>query len=74
MMTIDVRLAKRQLSRIWQWVAAGEEIVISNPSRRIARLVRLALRRPRRPGLVVGRLTQEFLEPLPEDELAAWQQ
>ena len=29
---------------------------------------------PRRPGLAKGRLTEAFFEPLPEDELAAWQQ
>ena len=28
MTTIDIRHAKRQLYRIWQWVAAGEQIVL----------------------------------------------
>lgn len=29
---------------------------------------------PRRPGLANGRPTDAFFEPLPADELAAWQQ
>jgi hypothetical protein len=29
---------------------------------------------PGRPGLARGRLTDAFFEPLPADELAAWQQ
>ena len=68
MTTIDIRHAKRQLYRIWQWAAAGEQIVLSDTGGRIARS------EPRRPGLVEGWLTEEFFEPLPEDELAAWQQ
>jgi hypothetical protein len=71
MMAIDVRHAKRELARIWHWVVAGGEIALGNAGRRI---VHLAWRQPRRPGLVVGQLTQEFFDPLPEDELAAWQQ
>jgi hypothetical protein len=29
---------------------------------------------PRKPGLAKGRLTDAFFEPLPADELDAWQQ
>jgi hypothetical protein len=29
---------------------------------------------PRKPGLAEGRVTDAFFEPLPEDELAEWQQ
>jgi hypothetical protein len=72
--TIDVRHAKRQLSRIWNRLAARGAIVLGNKGRGIAHLVLRTPQESRRPGLVVGRLTEEFFEPLPEDELAAWQQ
>jgi hypothetical protein len=37
-------------------------------------LTRLVPKAPRRPSLARGRLTETFFEPLPADELAAWQQ
>ena len=41
-----------------------------------AKLVPLEARQERRPGALKGKikLTKEFFEPLPEKELAAWEQ
>jgi prevent-host-death family protein len=72
-MIIDVLRARIQLSRLLRRAAAGEEIVITEAGMPVARLVSLAPKESRRPGLVTERWTQAFFEPLPADELAAWQ-
>ena len=55
-------------------VAGGEEIVIARTGVTVAGLVSHARQEPRRPGLAPGRLTEALFDPLPEDELAAWEQ
>ena len=74
MITVNVHEAKTHLSRLLEQVRAGEEVVIAKAGKPVARLVPLARKEPRRPGLVKGRLTEAFFEPLPDDELAAWGQ
>lgn len=74
MTTVNVHQAKTHLSRLLQQVAAGEEVVIARAGHPVARLVPVAPREPRKPGLAKGRVTEAFFEPLPDDELAAWQQ
>jgi antitoxin (DNA-binding transcriptional repressor) of toxin-antitoxin stability system len=54
-------------------VHAGEEIVIAKNGKPFARLVPLAPPRPRVPGLLKGRVEDTFFDPLPEDELRAWE-
>jgi antitoxin (DNA-binding transcriptional repressor) of toxin-antitoxin stability system len=72
-MIIDVLRARIQLSRLLRRAAAGEEIVITEAGMPVARRHYLAPKELRRPSLATGRLTQAFFEPLPADELAAWQ-
>jgi prevent-host-death family protein len=74
MITINVHQAKTHLSKLLERVAAGEEVVIARAGRPVARLVPISPKEPRRPGLAKGRLTEAFFEPLPADELDAWQQ
>jgi prevent-host-death family protein len=74
MTTVNVHAAKTHLSRLLERVAAGEEVVIARAGRPIARLVPIKGEEPRQPGLAKGRLTDAFFEPLPADELGAWQQ
>jgi prevent-host-death family protein len=74
MTTVNVHEAKTHLSRLLERVAAGEEVVIARAGRPVARLVPLKREEPRQPGLAKGRLTEAFFEPLPADELDAWQQ
>jgi prevent-host-death family protein len=74
MATVNVHEAKTHLSRLLARVAAGEEVVIARAGRPVARLVPIDAQEPRKPGLAEGRLTNAFFEPLPADELDAWQQ
>jgi prevent-host-death family protein len=74
MTTVNVHQAKTHLSRLLERVAAGEEVVIARAGRPVARLVPINGEEPRKPGLAKGRLTEAFFEPLPADQLDAWQQ
>ena len=70
---INVHEAKTQLSRLLERAHAGEEIVIAKSGKPIARLCPLKAPAPRQPGLLHGKVDDEFFEPLPEDELAVWE-
>jgi antitoxin (DNA-binding transcriptional repressor) of toxin-antitoxin stability system len=55
---------------------AGEEIVISRGATPAVKLVPIPPpRTARRPGSMKGKLVvgEEFFEPMPEEELAAWE-
>ena len=52
----------------------GEEIIIARAGKPIARLLPIEDRLPRVPGIAQGKVTEAFFEPLPEDELKAWEQ
>ena len=74
MAVVNVHHAKTHLSKLLERVAAGEEVVIARAGHPVARLVPFDPKEPRKPGLAKGRLTEAFFEPLPPDELDAWQQ
>lgn len=71
--SVNVHEAKTQLSRLLERAHAGEEIIIAKNGKPYARLVPLDEQRPREPGLLRGKLEDSFFEPLPDDELAAWE-
>jgi len=72
---VNVHEAKTQLSRLLDRVRAGEEIVLAKAGEPYAKLVPLGkMKKGRQPGLVKGRITDAFFEPLPPEELAAWEQ
>ena len=73
MVTVNVHEAKTQLSRLLERARAGEEIVIAKGGVPCARLCPLEAPQPRRPGILHGKVDESFFEPLPEDELAAWE-
>jgi prevent-host-death family protein len=73
MVTVNVHQAKTNLSRLLDQVAAGEEVVIAKAGQPVAKLVPVAARQPRPLGFVKGRLTDAFFEPLPDEELDAWE-
>jgi len=73
MAMVNVHEAKTQLSKLLDRVHAGEEIVIAKNGEPYARLVPLERPKPREPGLLKGKLEDSFFDPLPEDELAAWE-
>lgn len=76
---VNVHEAKTQLSRLLERAHAGEEIVLAKAGRPYARLVPLASVQQEAP--VLGRLAGQlqpiddavFFEPLPEEELLAWE-
>ena len=69
---VNIHQAKTQLSKLVVRAGHGEEIVIARAGKPIARLVPLEESRERKPGLIKGRLTKAFFEPLPPEELEAW--
>jgi prevent-host-death family protein len=74
--TVTVHEAKTNLSRLLQMVEAGEEVIIARGSEPVAKLVALKNAKGARiPGSMKGQLQvgPEFFEPLPADELAAWE-
>ena len=75
MPVVNVHEAKTQLSRLLAQVEAGEEVVIARRGRPIARLVRCKPRGKRRFDAMKGKIkiTDAFLEPLPEEELKLWE-
>lgn len=70
---VNVHEAKTHLSRLLERVRAGEEIILAKAGRPCARLVPLEQDMPRTPGIAKGRIGKEFFEPLPEEELQAWE-
>jgi prevent-host-death family protein len=69
----NVHEAKTHLSRLLDRAHNGEEIILAKAGRPYAKLVPLDSRRERVPGIARGRITDEFFDPLPEDELRAWE-
>ena len=76
MTTVNIHEAKTRLSRLIAEVEAGGEGVLARNGKPVARLVRYDGPPPaRRFGAMKWRaaITDAFFEPLPEDELAAWE-
>ena len=76
MVTVNVHEAKTHLSRLIAQVEAGEEVVIARNGKPVVRLMPVQQSGPREPGSWKGRISidDSFFDPLPEDELAAWEQ
>lgn len=70
---VNVHEAKTHLSRLLDKAHAGEEIVLGKAGKPYARLVPLKPVRKRTLGFIKGKLDPSFFEPLPEEELAAWE-
>jgi len=77
-MIFTVHQAKTQLSKLIAQAEAGEEVIIARGDKPVVRLTAVteAVPKARRiPGRLKGQfeLTDAFFEPLPEEELAAWE-
>lgn len=70
---VKVQDAKTRLSALLMQVEVGEEIVIARGDVPVARLVPINKPGPRDMGFVAYRVPETFFEPLPEEELAAWE-
>jgi prevent-host-death family protein len=76
MARVNIHEAKTHLSRLIERAAGGEEIVIARAGQPVARLTAIPEQSPeRRFGVMKGRavVDDRFFEPLPEEELAAWE-
>lgn len=77
MSTVSVHEAKTHLSRLIERVLAGEEVVIARNREPVVRMIP-AQTKPRkalRIGALKGKvsLDERFFEPLPDDEIEAWE-
>jgi prevent-host-death family protein len=76
MKVVTIHAAKTHLSRLIEEVAGGEHVVIARGKAPVARLVPI---KPQKSGRVFGamrgraRVNRRFFEPLPDDEIAAWE-
>lgn len=72
---VTVTQAKAHLAELIDQSVAGDEIIITRQGEPVVTLVRVAEPR-RRMGVLAGDLVvpDEFFDPLPEDELAVWEQ
>jgi len=76
MPTIKIHAAKTNLSRLIERACRGEEIIIARDDQPVVRLQPIRGKSPQRqPGRFKGKfkIGPEFFEPLPEDELKAWE-
>ncbi len=76
MYQVNIHDAKTNLSRLIERAASGEEVIIARAGKPVARLTAITpSERGRRFGAMKGRarVDDAFFEPLPEDELKAWE-
>jgi prevent-host-death family protein len=73
MPVINIHEAKTQLSKLLERAHRGEEVVICKGGKPYARLVPLEPPPPREGGWLKGELGGAFWEPLPEEEVQAWE-
>jgi len=73
MQIINVHEAKTHFSKLLSRAHTGEEIIIAKAGKPYAKLVPLSPVTRRIPGIVEGAVTDAFFEPLPDEELQAWE-
>ncbi len=75
MRSVTIHVAKAQLSRLIEAALAGEEVVIAKGDRPVVRLVAIPQEQFKLGVLKAGALRDgpDFLAPMDEDELAAWE-
>ena len=73
MSTVTIEEAQTKLLDLIHTLQSNEEIVITENNQPVARLLLVEARLPRLPGIAHGKVTDAFFEPLPEEELKAWE-
>ena len=75
MIVVDVLPAETHLSQLLVQAEAGEEVVFARAGEPVARLVLCKSHGKRQPDVLKGRVAvpDDFQDPLPEEELAAWE-
>ena len=74
MSTVTIEEAQVKLLDLIHTLQPNEEVIITENNRPVARLLPVEERLPRVPGIAQGKVTDAFFEPLPEEELKAWEQ
>ena len=70
---VNVHDAKTHFSKLLELAHAGQEIILAKAGVPYARLVPLApVATQRKAGRLAGRVGAAFFDPLPENELQAW--
>ncbi|WP_031388667.1 type II toxin-antitoxin system Phd/YefM family antitoxin [Desulfonatronum thiodismutans] len=73
-MMVNVHEAKTNFSKLLDLAHAGQEIILAKSGKPYALLTSLPPGVTRRvPGRLPGKVTEDFFEPLPEEEIAAWE-
>jgi len=76
MKVVTIHAAKTHLSRLIEEVTEGEQVVIARGRDPVARLVPI---KPQKKGRVFGamrgraQVNRRFFEPLPDEEIEAWE-
>lgn len=72
--TVNIHEAKTHLSRLLNELGPGDQIIVAKMGKPIAKIIPLHPAPKDRPlGFVSGRVTEAFFEPLPDEELDAWE-
>ncbi len=72
-LVVNIHEAKTHLSRLLERVRKGQRVVIAKAGKPCAVLSPLPSSQPRTPGTVKGYVDEQFFEPLPDEELGAWE-
>ena len=70
--TVNIHEAKIHLSKLLKEIEEGKEIILAKSGKPVAKIVPLDYKSPRVPGIAKGEAGLEILDPLPDDELDAW--
>jgi prevent-host-death family protein len=70
---VNVHEAKTHLSKLLDRAHAGQEIILAKAGKPYARLMPLEAPRKRKLGFLEGAVPDSFFDPLPDDELDAWE-
>lgn len=71
--TVNIHQAKTHLSSLLEEVRGGAEIIIAKAGKPYARLLPLETPATVPLGFLEGTVPDSFFEPLPEEELTAWE-
>jgi antitoxin (DNA-binding transcriptional repressor) of toxin-antitoxin stability system len=77
MPVVDIRIAESQLDALIDRACAGEEVVIAVDGNPLVRLMPVSAQEARRKrGSLAEQISipNAFFEPLPDEELTAWEQ